>query len=299
VTHSARRLRRWAGLAWSFLVVSAIVIVLRERAGPIREIASGLHGLPLGFGLMLILAAKGLFGGVLRRAAAQHAVVLSESESSWIQHVSQLAKYLPGSVWHFVSKSHFLTLRGASPVQSAKILATETTWVIASAGLVGVAGVAIFAPFELRGSLPFLAPKHLSLLLLFALGIGAANRRWSFLVFPPRGAAIRLGAIWLLLGASFAGVMASLTQDIPFSPSFIFFIVAAFALAYVAGFLSPFAPAGIGVREGVLVALTSPAVGFETAVVAAALSRLIFVLAECVVAGFALARQRKHPFVSH
>jgi hypothetical protein len=58
----------------------------------------------------------------------------------------------------------------------------------------------------------------------------------------------------------------------------------AFALAYTAGLLALFAPGGILVREGVLVALLSPSLGAGPALAIGLGSRLILTLVELVVA---------------
>ena len=46
-------------------------------------------------------------------------------------------------------------------------------------------------------------------------------------------------------------------------------------LSYLGGFAAFFAPAGIGVREGLVVALLSPAIGINAALYIALLHRLI------------------------
>ena len=81
-------------------------------------------------------------------------------------------------------------------------------------------------------------------------------------------------AMWLLAGA-FAEVSAG---DIPL-------FISATSLANTVGFLAVFAPAGLGVREGLLLVVLGPAIGpGQTAILAAAM-RLIQVLLDVVMAG--------------
>jgi uncharacterized membrane protein YbhN (UPF0104 family) len=59
----------------------------------------------------------------------------------------------------------------------------------------------------------------------------------------------------------------------------------AFAAAYVAGYIAVFAPAGAGIREGILVVLLQPIMAREAAVVLAVIARLWTTVLELVPAG--------------
>ena len=61
-------------------------------------------------------------------------------------------------------------------------------------------------------------------------------------------------------------------------------VVGAFGLAWIAGFLIPGAPAGLGVREALFVALIAPEVGAGAALACAILHRLVTAIADLVVA---------------
>jgi uncharacterized membrane protein YbhN (UPF0104 family) len=68
-------------------------------------------------------------------------------------------------------------------------------------------------------------------------------------------------------------------------------VVGGVALATVAGFAVAVLPGGLGVREGVLMTVLTPALGADTAVIAALALRLTWVLAELIAAAvFALVR---------
>ena len=56
----------------------------------------------------------------------------------------------------------------------------------------------------------------------------------------------------------------------------------AFAAAYVAGYIAIFAPAGAGIREGVLVVLLQPIMAREAAVVLAVIARLWTIALELI-----------------
>lgn len=69
--------------------------------------------------------------------------------------------------------------------------------------------------------------------------------------------------------------------------------VAAFALAHAAGVLLVFAPAGLGAREAVLIALLAPAVGVPTAAAAALLARVAHSIGDFALAAGAAAWSRR------
>ena len=69
-------------------------------------------------------------------------------------------------------------------------------------------------------------------------------------------------------------------------------VAVAFALAHAAGVLLIVAPAGLGAREGVLIALLVPMVGVPSAAAAALLARLVHALADFLIAGAAAAWAR-------
>ena len=89
---------------------------------------------------------------------------------------------------------------------------------------------------------------------------------------------------WAVTGLAFAALVASLY---PLAPGDVPVVVAAFAAAYAAGFLALLTPAGLGVREGVLVVALAPVLPAGPALVVALLSRVWMMLVE--LAGAAIA----------
>jgi uncharacterized membrane protein YbhN (UPF0104 family) len=96
---------------------------------------------------------------------------------------------------------------------------------------------------------------------------------------------------WAITGLAFAALVASMASlaaaDIPL-------VVAAYAAAYAAGFLALLTPAGLGIREGVLVVALAPVLPAGPALVVALVSRVWMMLVELAGAALAhlLARRR-------
>jgi len=87
---------------------------------------------------------------------------------------------------------------------------------------------------------------------------------------------------WTLFGASI-WLAARAVAPVPVTLLPVF--VSAGALAAVVGFLAVFAPAGLGVREAVLLIVLGQAIGPEPAALTAVLSRLLMTLVEIALAG--------------
>ena len=81
--------------------------------------------------------------------------------------------------------------------------------------------------------------------------------------------AVAYAANWLLLGLAFQALAAGLGIPLSFGLA-----VSAFAAAYFLGYVALFAPAGLGVREGFLVAFLGPTVGPGPAVALATAQRV-------------------------
>jgi len=91
---------------------------------------------------------------------------------------------------------------------------------------------------------------------------------------------------WFLGGLGFFLLVNSIT---PMGAEQFMFLTSAFALSWLVGLLAIFAPAGIGVREGVLSLLLTEIMPLEQAVVIAVVARIWWTLGEIVLLGlFAL-----------
>lgn len=213
--------------------------------------------------------------------------------------VSQIAKYLPGSVWALPGRI-FLYSRigipgsiGVSSLLSELILMIAGAAVISFIGLsthmmelqfmIGVVFVGIIAfaliirlfrgKPELLSRLPI--PKRVNGLL--------TTINWYFSFRQSIILVMFYAAIWVVFGIAFDTVLAS----VGISPNEFLYIAGLFAAAWTLGFVVPIAPGGIGIREGVMVAGVSILVDDPLPVVVAVLSRILWMIAELVGLGTA------------
>ncbi|MET4578500.1 hypothetical protein [Ottowia thiooxydans] len=195
------------------------------------------------------------------------------SEWCWARRtygISQLGKYLPGNVFHLAGRQA-LGLAAGIP---ARPLAQSMAWEL---GLIAIAG----ASFAILAA-PLLFPAldvHTGAL-VFLVGVGVLWWLARYALTPSIATALLWQFAFLVVsGMTFAGTLSlliSIESLVPILPA----IVGAFVVAWLAGLLTPGAPAGIGVREAVLLYLLSHAVAPSDVVVAVVLGRGATVLGD-------------------
>jgi uncharacterized membrane protein YbhN (UPF0104 family) len=237
--------------------------------------------------------------------------------------VSHLAKYVPGKAMVVVVRAGMVVPYGAKGVTAAVATFYETLAMMAAGGLIAAVGfattstrsdtfISLDAP-EWWGvgrlltridEFAFCAAIGLALGLAFLVVVlPPVFGRLSRLVTTPFGGAgeetsprfsgrlLGWGLLWstccwVLLGLSQLAVVRAVS---PLSPAdaarLTPLVIGSVAFATVAGFVVAVMPGGLGVREGVLMAVLGPAVGDGVAVAAAILLRLVWIAAELVAGG--------------
>ena len=200
--------------------------------------------------------------------------------------VANLGRYVPGKVWQISGLAYLAKREGvqASVATGAAILGQGIA--ILAAALVGVA--TLFGPNAIWREMGWVG---------LAAGIGVAVSIVAVVVIPPVFRRVvtfwfrltrtdppdsglgsgNAGLRWLALYVVNWGIYAAAfwLLYLSFGEWRTFLQVGpAFAAAYVAGYIAVFAPAGAGIREGVLVVLLQAIMAREAAVVLAVLARL-------------------------
>jgi len=201
-------------------------------------------------------------------------------------YVSQLAKYIPGGIWQPAGQIA-VTNRAGVPVRRATGLVVLFMVLIATAALpfalfvaiagetlpavvrlglgASVLGLALVRPGVLRAVVAFVGRRVTKAAESVDLPPGGAIDRSSLLLFCHH----------LVQGLAFAIVLRAFDTDVNWVLA-----VAAFPVAWLAGFLALPVPSGIGVREAALVGLLHGAAPAEAVLAAGVVHRLANVLAE-------------------
>ena len=211
-----------------------------------------------------------------------------------VYFLSSLGRYVPGKIWQVAGLAYFAGRAGMPP------LAATTAAFIGQIGFLtsGLIFVTALLP-SWQG--PLAAGAAVAVLLLAAAvvfvltrtGFGLRWRAWVRTRSPRAAglfdlvdqvratpAALWIAAYalsWLVLGAAFATFAGAFVDGAgPHARHF----AGTVAAAYLSGYLFLLAPAGVGVREGVMTALLAQVVPASAAVVIAVASRLWFTAAE-------------------
>jgi hypothetical protein len=262
---------------------SGLAIGLLATAGVVVYASRTLHKADLG----LFLTPRGMAGvGV---AALAYTLIIPLSAIAWrrllagmecqqpwgqlftIMGITQLAKYLPGNVGQHIGRAAMSLGRGIPLAVYLPSVMIEAVLASMAAALVGMACAGAVAP-DLALSNFAISPANARLLvILVALAVLAclylaprllerisATKYVSKRVLTlPDTRAIRYALFiyignYILVGLGIT-VMALVMTEVPASNWLL--LTGSFALAWVVGFFTPGAPAGLGVREGVMLAL--------------------------------------------
>ena len=199
--------------------------------------------------------------------------------------VSQLAKYVPGNIAHLAGRQVLAVAAGLPGWQLAKVMAFELGVQAIAASVFAVLIIPVVWP-----ALPVWAALLAWVVALVTMGWGAG--RFS------RALTHALIWNWLFLLSSAAVFVIVLLFFLPGSLSFTLVLAAggSFIVAWLIGFVTPGAPAGVGVREVVLLALLGSYLPEQNLLLAVVLVRLVTLGGDVIyfsIAGIAVMQQRK------
>lgn len=205
---------------------------------------------------------------------------------------TQVAKYLPGNVGHFIGRVALARARGFGGAAVATAVVVEQALAVATGILILAAGF-LLAPDALGPLRAYLPPAPLlGATLLLALAspwiLLAASRGLGFAFLPRLNQALSAlralplpgllaflalqGGVFLLAGWALPCLAAATGTSLGYLPGTVIF-----AAAWTLGYLSPGAPGGLGVRETVLTLALTPLTGPGPALAVALLLRVVTV----------------------
>jgi len=282
---------RWLGIAGSSVVVIAWLFFLRSQLDALQEYSWQID--PLAFGTAVVFAAC-YFAGLafcwallLHRTSATSPAALGLIARIWLR--STITRYIPGNVWHILTRVAFA---GQLQVSATQVLVSSSVEQL----LTLMGALAVFGAM-----LPFwdLWPGTQSwLLLLLPIGLALLHPRifgaalvWAAqrLGRPALAWQYRYRDLLLLLSAYYCVTLtAGLALYIVLNGLTVVqvahlpLVIGAAALAWVVGYLSFITPSGLGVREAILVTLLSQIVPLPIATLSSLLFRLVLTLGEVV-----------------
>jgi hypothetical protein len=188
-----------------------------------------------------------------------------------IYGISQLAKYVPGNIFHLAGRQAL----GMATDIPAGILAKSTVWEL---GLIAIAG-SLFGWLLL----PLLLPSLLEGVSVFLILVSAALI--AGLLYRVTGRKPMLSFFWQILfllvsGAVFIALLELISGSEGMGGRYWLTIGGAYIVAWLVGLVTPGAPAGVGVREMILLLLLQGIVVEEDLLLAVLLGRLVTVVGD-------------------
>ena len=248
-------------------------------------------------GAALYAAAMACFAAYWRQAALGMGGCPGRMEAQRAYFASQLGKYIPGKAWVILIRCALINNQTTTaPVVIASTF-YETLAMMAAGSLLAL--VALLSAGNARPVMLVLA-GGLAAGLLFAVLPPVFGRltTWTARSFQKSGT-IPIAAItyttwfqgfsycipgWTAAGMSLLAIASSLGISL-FSLAGFLLACGSMALAIVGGFAVLIVPAGLGVREWVLMQTLGPSIGTSNAVLVAILARITHVSVELFVAG--------------
>lgn len=238
-----------------------------------------------------------VIGGLMWMALLKdQGVHLPPTTAFRIVGMSQVAKYLPGNVGHLVGQVTLASAAGVPVGVSVTTMLISTLWLVATGLSMGGAGLLLFLDTSHILDVPIPDTS-----VMVALGIAVAvspwvavlllNRffpkvsRWlgggQLVAIPRFHTAVAVAGGFILCFFVF-GLMLKLQATYLFGVQAgdVLTFTLMFTSAWIAGYLLPGAPGGLGVREALVVALLGSVVGTGTAIGLSVTMRLATVLGD-------------------
>jgi hypothetical protein len=271
----------WLAVQYLFFTVAVVYFGLKVRseAGELAALPKTLHP-----DWWMVLGSAGWVAAsyVVLIETWRQIVLAWGGKLSWpaaarIWFISNLGRYIPGKVWQIGAMGVLAQEAGVSSVAAVgSALVVNVVNILAGFLVVAVAGsrlltgysstmtIALVAFCVLVFGSPWLLPP------LMRLAQRVSGRHMPIPAIPPMAiifAVAGCSLAWNLYGIAFHDLTVAILGGAAGRPSY---YTAVFTLSYLAGYLTLFAPGGIGVRESALTALLAAA-GLETGAQATAI----------------------------
>ena len=279
----SRRLGRVLQVAVALVIVAFFVIALYGLLPQILSYSWEFDPTYLALALLLIVVRGPLGSHGWWAIMRQLGYTLSWWRSLRIVYYSTLAGYLPGGMWHAVSRVYLAEKEGAPRVITALSVVIESALVAMGAALIAPMAALAWSDFP-----AWLVVGTLAVLVGFMLQPNILFRMldWALVRFKRDPVNVKMTPLdmlrllwpyalnWLLFGIMSFALVAAIYPRIPIwqAPA----IAGVFTSAWLIGYLAVFVPQGLVVREAVIVGFLTGALGLPVPVAAASalLSRL-------------------------
>lgn len=287
-------LKTVAKWAWLCAVITFVAVYAIKKQDVLTDMIKEvpLSSIILAGGAIVI--AKAFLMLHMKACGARFGIVMGMVESFRVYNLTQLAKYIPGSIWQFVGRFSIYKAKNHTLATIRDALLAEHFWLVGGAFLMGAFCILASAPNPVATWMFANNWKLATFILIVGLvscvALGAlllryrSVQRWTKAFVPSIEMVGGLLVIWLALGASLWVLAGPFAGD----PLSYVYLVGVYSIAFGVGFLVPFAPAGLGVREVVFVVALANNLDADAAIMVAAINRVLYFLVEVSLGVFSM-----------
>lgn len=258
-------------ILWMGLVVVGLVWFLKKN--PVTDIIKFAQFPQLFWASLFVLCAH---VGV---CISQHTAIVANGKSiPWqlnveIFNLTNLSKYIPVSAMNLAVNAALIRRAGLSTKASAFSLLLVTYWTLLAASCLGMVSLMLMFGVSLPVSL---------VLCMLVWGVAHVIKfeKWVGINGPYNMA--RVIGSQLMIWVGYGGAFAIIFQTHYGSISQVVQVACSYILSFGVGILAVFAPAGIGVREGVTGYVLSSSFDIERVIAATLYMRLVILVADIV-----------------
>lgn len=270
-----KKLLKYANLIGSLLSVVALIFVYFRFKSYINNISLSYINTKNISLLIILIISYFLFNNLLAGAWYKLLIFYKQNISfktaKNIFGISQINKYIPGNIFQFAGRQFLGLAQGLD----GKVLLQSSVWEI---GLLSLAG--LLYSFICVGL--YLKINYYLIFTIFTIALIV-----SFIITLKISYSIFNAFVFYILFTFGAGILFSIlliTISSNFELNFqnLIFIITAYILAWLIGMLTPGAPAGIGVREVILLFLTNGMIPEAELLVVITLGRLMTITGDFI-----------------
>jgi len=244
---------------WIIAVILAGSYYLITNWGKMVEFFTMVPKLNLLLSAIFIILGKFCLFQLAKYSIDREGFHLPYQQIFFIVATTQLGKYIPGGVWHFVGRYNAYQNEEISLKKSTKAMISENLWLLSGALVVGTIfglwsrlGIELLTKIGLPIQLSFLVLYSIVIFLLWILLLviyeAIMQRKFPVINIWNLIKLISVQALtWIFLGISFMLLFPEISFDLISDSIF------GFSFSWAIGYVAIFAPGGIGIREGAMV----------------------------------------------
>lgn len=210
---------------------------------------------------------------------------LSFKKSSYLWSISELKRYVPGNIWSLLGRTHLFHHKDVGRKKIFQAMVWEAEYFIIGCAVVSVLSLGMIFP-----SAPnYLITVVICMLLLLLVGFVYTNKiqfsKNKIVRYISPDVSLQKSIVLIVISVlsimSFGiGNYFIMTSVFITEPGLFWQFIGLFSFAFLAGYLALIAPAGFGVREGILIAVLSKFVDISFGAFIALYTRFMLMIAE-------------------